>query len=522
MKSKLLRTSYIIVCLLLLLLTACDKCGRNAHAFDSDTAYQEATNPILSGTPSPSRSFAPAINASNKPTTSPTATPSATHTNTTTIPVVTSIPIAEPKQSVTQNTVVTSKTSLSKSTDAPVESSSSPSSTEIIYDVFFEKEGIDFTLIADSISRTFLVMDNVTKSIRQTGYQYIEYFEIFPGGKNPTLGSSGDLFVFLSQNCVVASNGKEEWILETVGDADKAEKMQTGYIAQNGNKILAYIFSHPNPALLLVDLDTVTAHKLPDVGSNIEALIVLSGDYVLVGSNEGNMTTGYECLLYKINNGKSELIGILPGFSECEYTVEGNVVSIQIGSLSYEVDLESNYISSSKPISDELRLYYPIFCGMATIGDLSELKFIHVDDVVSIELPDYWKAYCWYYGDDWSFQIQPKNRTEAKIPRSRIGYFDRLEPYEGKPISKLPKSSTTKELLYSGTTFIGEGEIYLLEWVEPYPASDEEKDNIYELIYASIPIGDGTKAYALNIFVPIGEDHMVYFDIMKSLLKISE
>jgi len=363
-------------------------------------------------------------------------------------------------------------------------------------------------------------MDKSTKSIRQTGYQYINYFEIFPGGKNPILDSSGDLFAFLSKHQVIASDGKKEWVLETVGDESMAEQMQTGYIEKHGNKTLAYIFSNPESALLLIDFDKAAAYKFTDVGFNSEKLTIFSSDYILIGDNIGNMSAGYECLLYKLYNGESKLIGIIEGFNECEYDVEGNIVNIYVGSLSYRIDLESNEITSSIPISDERRLYYPVFCT-ATIGGLSEMRFIHDDQAMSIELPENWTAYCWYFGDYWRFGINNKDRLEVKLPRTGFAYFHRLEPKDDRPITKFPEGSTIKEVLYSGLTFIGEGEIYLLEWTDPYISSDEENET-YELIYAFIPIGDGSKAYELNINVPVGEEPTDYFYIMKSLLKIDD
>lgn len=114
---------------------------------------------------------------------------------------------------------------------------------EINYKAFFTQEGEAYTLIADSLTKSFLVLDNASQTIRPTNYKYISYFEDFPEGRNPILGSMGGLFVFLAHHEVVASDGQKEWVLATVGEANMADKVQPGYIMQHGSKILANIFT---------------------------------------------------------------------------------------------------------------------------------------------------------------------------------------------------------------------------------------------------------------------------------------
>lgn len=384
----------------------------------------------------------------------------------------------------------------------------------INYKAFFTQEGEAYTLIADSLTKSFLVLDNASQTIRSTDYKYISYFEDFPEGKNPILGSKGDLFVFLAHHEVVASDGKKEWVLTTVGEADVAEKTQTGYIMQNGSKILANIFSQPDHVLLFIDLDTPIAYKFPKISFHGDFL-VFTDDYVFFGLPGGNMTSGYRCPLYKVHQGEIEIIGVIPKSETYEFTLEENIVKIKLDDLTYCVDLESNQVTSSVPVNKEFSLYYPVFCN-TVIGDLTEMKFIHDNQVQSILLPDEWKARCTYFGEKWSFTFDPKDADIKTLPRD--GYFNRLEPYENQPIPKFPESAAVKELLYFGTCFLGECEIYLLERSEPYHIAAEQ--NIYEMIYAYIPYEDGAKAYELNIYVPLDEDYETIYAIIKKMLRI--
>jgi hypothetical protein len=100
-----------------------------------------------------------------------------------------------------------------------------------------------------------------------------------------------------------------------------------------------------------------------------------------------------------------------------------------------------------------------------------------------------------------------------------FGCFNRLEPYENQPIHKFPESAAVKELLYSGASFIGECEIFLLERPEPYSFHYEEKKT-REMVYAYMPYEDGAKAHELNIYVPLDEDYETIYAIMKKMLRI--
>lgn len=462
--------------------------------------------PTPSLTPAATPTPVPTAAPSTRPTSAPSPTAAATPVPTPVTPTTT--PAPQPSEGNNGSSGSAGNQNGGQGTE--------PQGSINIYKAIYTQEGDDYTLVADGITGSYLVISKKDNSIRQTGYKYSPRYEEnaadFPG---PMLGYKNRYFVFAAGKQIVASDGVSETILKTFGDEINGDPHIT-MILQSENRILAGL---EGTILMVVDCRVPTAEAYSE--SYNPDYAVLTDEYLCFSRKMRIPAGPYYNYIYTAKSGNKSLLGSIGEIDE--FSLENNTVNIKSYGNLFQINLETNTLTSSLTIGSERTLYFPVY-GDGIIQDLSEIRFINHNGVnkqaETIQLPDFLKAEC-YYNTYYNLAIFSLYYGEKAglLPNIPFGTFAAID-YTVFPLEdrKFPPHSTLKEKLYSGNTRIGEGEIFLLE-------KSETKDNasvLFEIVYAWIPVEGESRAFQLYVYVPQGENKDGYVNLVKQLLKIGD
>ncbi len=486
----------ILACILAVLIIM-DKRSSSAHTENSEGIGDTTVSCTVTPVPDPILTPTEVPTNNPTPTPEPTSTPSPTPTPTKAAASPTPVPSAD----------------VSNPTENPKEDTgeTEASLSKISYTSLFEQQGGNYTLVADSVSKHFIVINDQNQTIRQTEFTYNPTYDDWQGnGYEPIFGYKNGYFIFFAQNQIVSSDGKTESILSTMDD----ENINIRILLQSDNRILAGIGKN----LVVIDCRTLAVETYTEDYS--EEFIIFTDEY-LSFSSIGRIPAGpYYHYLYTAKDGHVERIASIGEMDE--YVLDKDTVIIKSNEDLFQINLKTNTLTSPCEISRERKLYFPVY-GDGIISGLSEIRYINYNHsekpVQSITLPDFLEAECYYnsYYDISVFSFLMKDPSKAaQFPKNIFGSFKTVD-YSIFPLQdeKFLSNSVVKENLYSGMTVVGEGEIFLLEKIEI-----ENNESIpLEIIYAWIPIEGETKAYQLYVYVPPGESNISYFKMIKQFLQ---
>lgn len=430
----------------------------------------------------------PTIPATSKPSPTPVPTPTLAPTPTT-APKVTE-PAPEP--SVTP------------------ENNQKPA--EVTYNAIYKLDGSNYSLIADGNSLTFLVLNNKDNSIRQTGYPFHSKYAQHPGNfTGPILGYKNNSFVFISDKQIVMSDGTQERVLAAIND-DVSSEVNIGPVIQSNNRILVGI---EGKLMYVIDLRNFNVEIYNETYS--DNYFVLT-DETLSFSKKHRIPAGpYYQFLYTARNGKTNLLAMIGEIQNFTVNTENSIVTIKADN-TYQLDLKTDKLSTSRVIDKERTLYIPAYAD-GIIGNLTDIRFINrnsSDEQVILKLlPVSYKADCYYSSYYNTFFFTFYQPEKAHLLPGSAGSFTVID-YSVISLNenKFLRDSTVKELLYSGQTSIGNAEVYLLERYETLNG----ESTTFELVYAWVPIKNSTKAYQLYLYVPRGENYEPYLNLVKQLI----
>lgn len=532
-----------ILAFVLLILVIMDKQHAAKKAAYSETEISETNgleNPIESGDSKPTTTEGSSVatdpttdaepnNTAPTTTKEPTATkaPTAT-TSTSTASTSTPKPTSAPTQ--TQALATSTKSSSNGATESQQDKTSTTAKstetdkteTEPVthgeYDELYTQKGDDYTLIADKNSEYFIFINNEDNTGRKTEFTYhSKYAQSVNEFYGPILGYKNKIFVFISQNNIVASNGISETILVTLEDASLTKDIHINTLIQSDNRILLEI----EGALYILDCRSlsVEVHK----GSySVDFFVLFTDDYLCFSSRRQIPAGSFYNYLYAVKDGKVILFGSIGEIDD--YALDKDVVYIQSQEMLLQINLKTFELTSSYKINGERTLYFPVY-GSSVIKGLSEIRYINYNNdsepVQSITLPDFLKAEC-YYGSPYavsqfSLYMSDVSMSE-RLPDGPFGSFAAID-LAAYPLNdnKFLMHSTVKEKLYSGATYMGEGEIFLLERIE----TKNNNSVPFEMIYAWIPIKGESRAYQMYIYVPAGDDYAVWMKMVEQLLQVN-
>jgi len=166
-----------------------------------------------------------------------------------------------------------------------------------------------------------------------------------------------------------------------------------------------------------------------------------------------------------------------------------------------------------------------------TLVDLKQIDVINLNSVKNektiLLLPKGWTAseFINQLAPDFKFN-DPKNKdinTSYSFDlyndsNTKVGTFDLLSFYRNQPkITIFPNHTSSNELKYSGSTKLGDGEIYLL--VRDLPDTERTKEQTtYKSIYAWIPVKNEQLAYNMSIDIPLQSSIDEYLNFAKNIL----
>ncbi len=465
-------------------------------------------------TPEPTTALEPAQEPTNAPTPTPTQKPSPTPT---TVPTVTTSPTPSPEATPDTGNI----TDIPQNPDGNGTEEPGQEGTEAAqpYHALYSLEGEQYTLVADSSTDTYLLVNNQDKSIRRTELQYAPAYKEDPGSFNgPILGYQNNTFFFMAGNQLIASNGETEKVLYTAGDANKPGMVIPNPIVYSPNRIMTGL------AGTLVVMDSRTWGVETYTHDYSQMFFQLTDDALCFSIYHRIPAGPYFHILYTAKQGEIKQLGMIGEIDEHE--LDGNTVLIQSGADLFKIDLSTNTLSTSRELEREYTLHLPVYSSGYLMG-LSDITFINYNadgkPVQSIAMPDSWQLQCYYvtyYKIPYFYIISDKEKT-GLLP-TESGRFTVVD-YTTFPLvdSKYLDKSTLKEKLYTGQTMLGEGEIFLLERYDTYynKTSEALEEAPFEVIYAWIPIRGQSQAYQFYFYVPKGEDKADYLKLMKYLLK---
>lgn len=383
----------------------------------------------------------------------------------------------------------------------------------ITYNAVYKAEGDDYTLIGDGNSLTYLILNKKDNSVRQTGYTFDASYAEFPGEfYGPVIGHKNNHFVFLSGNHVVASDGVYEKILVTIsGNAF------LNPVVKSENRVFA---GFPGSNLMcIIDLRDFSVETY---NQSFSVDNVILTDNNLCFSKKCRIPAGpYYEFLYTAQDGKVTLQAMLDEITDFKLDSKNNIVTVKtVQNEKFQVDLDTDKLSTTKKISKDRTLYLPAY-GDGIIDNLSDIRFINKnssdEEVVLKVLPPSYSADVYYnsYYDTFYFSFYLPEKENLFPDSGTAGRFT-VTDYSVVSLSdnKFPRDSKVKELLFSGDTSIGSAEIYLMEQYASYKGEYAP----FEMVYAWIPIKNSTKAYQLYMYVPRGEDYKPYLDFIKNLI----
>lgn len=497
----------ILLCVLIILIImdnqyAAKKAAR-ADAKSSETSGM--TNPTESETP------APTTTVSDTSATEPTKTSATAQTTTKAAATAQTGTTAKPAgTSVAQETQrVTTETSKTSETNAD---ETEPQEQIGDYDGLYAQKGEAYTLIADKNTKHFLFVSNQDNSIRRTEFTYHPVYEQ-ETDQNPVMGYKNNAFIFMAQNNIVASDGIRETILITLDD--KPEDIRIKPVLQSDNRILSDI----NGKLYIIDCRSLSVEAYKE--SYSDDLLIFTDDYLCFNSKKKITSGPYYNYIYVAKDGKPVLSGSIGEIDE--YALDNDIAYIQSQDILFRIDLKTCELTSSVQIDRERTLYFPVY-GSSVIKGLSEIKYINYNKdnkpAESVMLPDFLEAEC-YYGSPYAisqFNLYMKDANlSEKLPDGPFGSFSAID-YTAYPLdnNKFLMHSTVKEELYSGNTCMGEGEIFLLERVET-----KNSDSLpFEMIYVWVPIKGESRAFQMYVYVPYGDEPVIWLNMVKQLLQI--
>lgn len=498
-----------ILSLVLIALIIMDK-RHDAKRAANKPAESTATSSTLSQTTIPTTTDAPITSETESQTTTaiPTTRQTTAQTQTAAPAPTTNQTSAATSESQQEQT---SETTKSTETD---QHETEPSVTDIEYDALYTQKGEAYTLIADRNSKHFIFINNQDNTARKTEFTYHQKYEQYPGEfYGPVLGYKNKLFVFLSQNNIVVSDGVSETIILTLDIKNKTDDIHIDILLESENRLLAGI----DDTLFVIDCKSLLVEKYK---VNYSDLFFVFTDESLCFSSRKQIPGGpYYTYIYSAQDGEVRLLGSIGEIDD--YILDNDIVYIQSQDMLLQINLKTGELTSPYELGREQMLYFPVY-GQCLIEGLSEIKYINYNDdqqpEQAITLPDFLEAEC-YYPSSYAMPIFILNFKDqgkaASLPKSGFGSFsviDRME-YPLKD-GKFILHSTVKEKLYSGNTCMGEGEIFLLERVET-----RNNDSIlFEMIYAWIPV-DESYAYQFYIYVPEGDTADVWLNFLKQLLQ---
>jgi len=483
-------TPCILACILIVLIILDN---RDSSQDDKKGAYAEPTG-IVDSTPSPI------------PSDTPIPTPGST-------PVPTSKPTPVPTPAPTPTKAPQATTAPSPTPEAGNEEQTDKiSPAPESYKISQIMEGKDYNLVCDSTSGSFLVINKQDNSVRNTNFKYSSKYEKTEYTPNPILCYKNGYFVFAAQNQIVISDGKTETVLKTFETGD----VYVNRLLESENRVLAGVELND---LAVIDLKTLKVDIY--TGHYRSEFITFTDDYLCFSKRSRVPAGPYYHYLYSAKEGNALLLGVIGEINE--HVLDNDIV--YINDKLFQIDLAANELKTSVKTAREFSLYYPVYCD-AIIHGLTDMRYINYNEkdepVQSINLPDLLEAECYYntYYNMAVYSIYPKDGEMKKSlpPTGILGSFGLID-YSVFPLekSKFPVHSSVKESLYSGMTRIGEGEIFLLEKYE-----DHNYESVpFEMIYAWIPIEEGTRAYQLYIYVPYGSEKAAYIDLIGQLLQIN-
>lgn len=472
---------------------------------ETEPPAEPTTEPTTEPVPDPVQT------PTDAPTPTPTQTPSPTPTTEpTTAPSLTPTPSPTPEAG---NSTEVSQNPDDNGTEDPVRDDDQAAQP---YNVLYSLEGDQYTLVADSDTNAYLLVNNQDKSVRKTGFQYAPEYEEDPGSTNgPILGYKNNTFFFMAGNQLVASNGESEKVLYTAGEPGM---VIPNPIVFSSNRIMTGLAG----TLVVADSRTWTVETYTHDYSQVFFQLT---DEALCFSTYSRIPAGpYFHILYYAKQGNIKQLGMIGEIEE--HVLDGNTVLIKSGADRLRIDMGTGTLTGSRELEKEYTLHLPVYSSGYLTG-LRDITFINYNadgnPVQSIAMPGSWQLKCYYvtyYKIPYFYIISDKDKS-GKLP-SESGRFTVVD-YSTFPLvdSKYLDKSTMKEQLYSGKTMLGEGEIFLLERYDSYynKATEAIEEAPFEVIYAWIPIRGQTQAYQFYIYVPQGEDMTDYLKLMKLLLK---
>ena len=382
---------------------------------------------------------------------------------------------------------------------------------EVTYNAIYRQDGDNYSLIADGDTLTYLILNKQDNSVRQTGYPFQSLFAEFPGEQlGPIIGSKNDHFVFVSDNRIVASDGTQEEVLVALDNMTNINS-----IVNSENRVLAAF----GQCLCIVDLRDFSVETYYE--NYTPGYFALTDDYFSFSKRRRIPAGPYYEFLYTARDGKVNLLAMIGEIYEYNVDTENNIVNIKAASYDYEtyqLDLKTDKLSTTKTISKHRTLYLPAY-GDGIIENLTDIRYINRnsndEQVVLKVLPTSFKADVYYnsYYDTYYFTFYLPEK-EHLLPGSAGGFTVIDYSVVSLIENKFLRDSSVKELLFTGQTSIGNAEIYLLERYERM----NDESITFEIVYAWIPIKDSTEAYQLYLYVPRGESHKPYLDLVKQLI----
>jgi len=453
-------------------------------------------------TPEPTETPAPEPTVQATPTSKPTPKPA----------TVTPTPTPTPTPTLAPTPTVPAAAEPVPEPSVAPENGEKP--TDITYNPIYRFDGDNYSLIADGNTLTYLVLNKQDNSVRQTGYPFNAIYAERLGEQNgPFIGNKGDRFVFMSNKQIVASDGTQEEVLFTVND-DTSENINS--IVESDNRILAAIGGR---IMCIVDFRNFTVETYNEAFT--PGYFVLTDEYFSFSIKRRIPAGPYYEYLYTGKNGKVKLLAMIGEINKYEVDTENSIVTITTGEKDeYLLDLKTDRLSANKAISKERTLYFPAYAD-GIIGDLSDIRYINRnssdEQVVLKVLPTSYKAEIYYnsYYDTFYFTFYLPEKVNLLPANGVAGSFSVID-YSVISLNenKFLRDSTVKELLFSGQTGIGNAEIYLLAKYETY----NNESVPFEMVYAWVPIKNSTQAYQLFLYVPRGESHEYYLDLVKQLV----
>lgn len=499
--------------------------GTEVVGMVTPTAEPEPTT-AADPTPEPQATptLAPTEAPTKAPTKAPTQAPSPTPTPT---PSPTPTPVQEASGDITgtpENPDESGGTGELDPNGTPGTEEPDPNSTQgteapSTYNALYTQQGDTHTLVADSITGSFLFIQNSDQSIRQTEFKLApEYEEVGRWVYGPVLAYKNNRFFFMAGNQLIASDGQTETILYTFGDAYHPAIAVLNIFAESENRFMA----GRQETLAVVDSRTLAVETYHH--EYAPPFIVLSDEALCFSMHRRIPAGPYFNILYLAKDGSIKELGMIGEIDES--VLDGDTAIIKSNEELFRVNMSTGELAGPRELEREYTLHLPVYSS-GYVDGLSKITFINYNSdakpVQSIDMPDSWEVKCYYatYSKIPYFYIIQNNGKSSLLP-VEAGRFTVVNTTTFPLVdSKYLDQSSVKEKLYEGQTSLGTGEIFLLErYHERVDASTLQTEQVlYDVIYAWIPIQGQSLAYQFYFYVPRGEAYQDYLLLMKHLIK---